>query len=260
MATVAHHWDPQLYEAQHSFVWNYGRGLIDLLAPKSGERILDVGCGTGQLTSEIASLGAETLGIDASPDMIGQARQNFPSRNRPQLKFALVDAAQMPFDAEFDAVFSNAALHWMLDTEAVVKAIAHALKPFGRLVLECGGKGNVGRIEATISKVFSQSLHRPLPPSRTIFHSVSSFTALLESNGLETRMATLFDRPTPLEGDRGMHRWLEQFSAYYFEALPAAERAQALEEVVAELRPHLFHDDVWKADYRRLRVIAHRLP
>src|SRR5919202_5343810 len=97
-------WDTELYEAQHGFVWKYGEDLIRLLDPKQGERVLDLGCGTGQLTQKIAEHGADVVGLDASPDMIGQARQNFPS-----LHFMLRDAANMDFQDEFDAVFSNAA-------------------------------------------------------------------------------------------------------------------------------------------------------
>ena len=107
-------WDTELYESHHGFVWQYGEGLLDLLAPKPGERILDLGCGTGQLTAKIADAGASVLGLDASPDMIGQARQNYP-----RLQFKLEDATAMQFDSDFDAVFSNAALHWMLDAATV---------------------------------------------------------------------------------------------------------------------------------------------
>src|SRR6478672_11169207 len=103
-------WDAELYEAQHAFVWQMGAALIDILAPKPGERILDVGCGTGQLTHEIAERGAEVVGVDASPEMIGQARQNYPG-----MRLMLQDAVSMTFAGEFDAVFSNAALHWILD-------------------------------------------------------------------------------------------------------------------------------------------------
>ena len=258
MAT-GNRWDTELYEAQHSFVWQMGRGLIDLLAVQPGERILDVGCGTGPLTAEIAALGAVTVGLDASPDMIGQARQNYPPAHHPRLSFTLADATRMEFDSEFEAVFSNAALHWMLDSEAVVRAIARALKPGGRLVAECGGKGNIARIEAAIAQVFRQRLGKPLPPSRTVFHSVYSISAILERSGLEVRMASLFDRPTRLEGDRGMEQWLNQFAAYYFEGLPVEQRRQAIQQTVDELNPHLFCEGKWQADYRRLRIVAHKL-
>src|SRR5436305_7106638 len=126
-------WDTELYEAQHAFVWQLGTGLIDVLAPESGERVLDVGCGTGQLTHQIAERGADVLGVDASPEMIGQARQNYP-----RLRFALQDAASMTFNGEFDAVFSNAALHWILDDVGAAGSMSRALRTGGRLVLEMG--------------------------------------------------------------------------------------------------------------------------
>jgi trans-aconitate 2-methyltransferase len=240
-------WDPELYEARHNFVWRLGEGVVELLAPRAGERILDLGCGPGQLTKKIAESGAEVVGLDASPEMIGQARQNYP-----ELRFILQDAANMQFDHEFDAIFSNAALHWMLDPVAVVRGVARALRPGGRFVLEMGGKGNIRTIVETIQRVVAKYHEGPLPASRQYYPSISEYTALLESHGLEVRMAQLFDRPTPLEGEAGMEDWLKQFKLYYFENLPAA----ALSEAVSELRPKLHSEQGWIADYRRLRVEA----
>src|SRR5579885_1154012 len=131
-------WDAGQYEAGFQFVWQYGTCLIDILNPQPGEGVLDVGCGTGQLTSQIAARGAAVLGIDSSPDMIAQARINYP-----KLAFRLVDAASFRAAAPFDAVFSNAALHWMKPAEPVVAAMAGALKPGGRFVAEMGGTGNI---------------------------------------------------------------------------------------------------------------------
>ena len=250
-------WDAELYEAQHSFVWRFGAELLELLKPTTGERILDVGCGTGQLTAEIARSGAEVVGVDSSVDMIGQARQNFPSASHPNLQFTLADAGTMQFNQEFDAVFSNAALHWMLDTAAVSDAMYRALKPRGRLVLECGGKGNIRQIESAIHQVLRE-LGRDVPPSRTVFHSIGSLAEILESSGFDVLSALLFDRPTQLEGERGMERWLEQFAAYYFEHWPAAQRSEAFTGILARLRPMLFRDGQWYADYRRLRVTARK--
>src|SRR5579885_2915300 len=122
-------WDPELYEACHSFVWRFGEALMELLDPKPGERILDLGCGPGHLPPKSAERGACLLGLDASPEMIGLASQNYP-----YLKFVLADAAQMQFEREFDAVFSNAAIHWMLDAKSVAQAVSRALRPGGRFV------------------------------------------------------------------------------------------------------------------------------
>lgn len=247
-------WNPELYEARHGFVWQYGADVVGLLSPQPGERILDLGCGPGQLTDKIAQNGAEVVGLDASPDMIGQARQNFPA-----LKFVLSDAAAMEFDGEFDAVFSNAALHWMVDASAVVKAVARALRPGGRFVAEMGGKGNIRNIQLAIESVCARYYGDALPPPRSYFPSVGEYSSLLESHGLETRMAQLFDRLTPLEGEEGMEEWLRQFRWFYFEGLPRPQREAAIAEVVEELRPLLYKDSRWFADYRRLRFTATKL-
>ncbi|MBV8550634.1 MAG: methyltransferase domain-containing protein [Acidobacteriaceae bacterium] len=251
MAPARTAWDAELYEARHAFVWQLGQGLIDLLDPKPGERILDLGCGTGQLTDKIAERGAEVLGLDASPEMIGQARQNFP-----HLRFVLKDAAQMDFEKKFNAIFSNAALHWMLDCSSVAAAIARALRTGGRLVLEMGGKGNIAHIEAAISRVLTRYGIDAEEARRTFYPSVGHYASVLESAGLEVRFATLFDRPTPLEGDQGMEIWLRQFKPYALELLPPAERRTALTEMVEQLRPVLYREGAWVADYRRLRIVA----
>jgi trans-aconitate methyltransferase len=207
------------------------------------------GCGTGQLTDKISQSGAEVTGLDASPSMVGQARQNFP-----RLRFVLEDSAKMQFAGEFDAVFSNAALHWMLDPAAVVRGVSQALRPGGRFVAEMGGKGNINSIVEAVHQVVAK--YGPVPPSRQYYPSVSEYTAILESHGLEVRLAQLFDRPTPLEGEAGMENWLKQFKLYYFENLPPS----ALSEVVSTLRPKLYNPETgWIADYRRLRFIAIKL-
>lgn len=244
-------WDAELYEARHGFVWQFGKEVVELLDPKPGERILDLGCGPGHLTQKIAERGAEVLGLDASPEMIAQARQNYPG-----LQFVLQDAPAMDFDNEFDAVFSNAALHWMLDASGVVKAIARALRMSGRLVAELGGKGNIRQIESAIDAVMAEYCGDAIPPRRTFFPSIGEYASLLETHGLEMRQAELFDRPTPLEGQDGMENWIRQFKWYYFEALPTEGRDTALEEVLQNLRGTLFRDGSWYADYRRLRIVA----
>jgi trans-aconitate 2-methyltransferase len=238
-------WDTELYEARHNFVWRFGEEVVELLQPCAGQRILDLGCGTGQLTRKIAESGAQVVGLDSSLEMIGQARQNYP-----ELRFMLQDAAAMQFENEFDAVFSNAALHWMLDPAAVVRNVARALRQGGRFVLEMGGKGNIQTIVAAIQRVVGK--YQPLPPLRQYYPSVGEYASILEAHGLEVRMAHLFDRPTPLEGEDGMENWIKQFKSYYFEKLPPA----VLAEVVAELRPELYSERGWVADYRRLRVVA----
>jgi trans-aconitate methyltransferase len=244
-------WDAELYEARHGFVWRYGEGVVEFLNPQRGERILDLGCGTGQLTAKIAASGAVVVGLDASPAMIGQARQNYP-----QLQFTLADSAAMKFENEFDAVFSNAALHWMLDRAAVAAGVARALKKGGRLVAEFGGKGNIRILESAIEKVAAKYHGGQLPERRTYFPALGEYAALLEEHGLEVRFAQLFDRPTPLEGEDGMANWVRQFKWYYLEALRAGQQEDALRELIEELRPSLHTAEGWFVDYRRLRIAA----
>jgi len=247
-------WDSELYEARHSFVWQFGEDLVSELNIQPAERILDIGCGTGQLTSKIADLGADVLGLDASAEMIGQARQNFPA-----LRFMLSDAAQMTFEGEFDAVFSNAALHWMLKADGVARAMSRALRRGGRLVAELGGRGNIRTIATAIEATAARYLGARVPEVRTFFPSVGEYAAILEANGFEVRSAVLFDRPTALEGERGMEDWIRQFKSYYFDDLSKAQATDAIAETVKELRPLLFKNGCWYADYRRLRVRAVKL-
>ena len=243
-------WDAELYEAKHAFVWQLAEGVLELLAPQSGERILDIGCGTGQLTSKIAAEGPSVLGIDASPEMIGQARQNYP-----HLTFALQDVSTMTYKSEFDAVFSNATLHWVLEAQSAARAMAGALKPGGRLAVEFGGHNNVHRIETALRTAVAK--HATIvPASRWYFPSIAEYSALLESSGLEVRSAELFERPTPLDGEAGMQNWIEQFGSFYFDGLSSTKRGAALADAVEQLRPVLMRNNVWYADYRRIRVLA----
>ncbi|MEA2640424.1 MAG: hypothetical protein QOF51_1818, partial [Chloroflexota bacterium] len=140
-------WDASRYDAEHGYVTRYGESLIDVLAPQSGERILDLGCGTGHLTHQIAERGAAVVGIDISTAMIEQARAAYPD-----LEFHVANAASFSFAESFDAVFSNAALHWIPATaqDAVAASIARALRPGGRLVAELGVRGNIGRIRLAL--------------------------------------------------------------------------------------------------------------
>lgn len=248
--SVKQNWDAELYEARHSFVWQLAAGVLELLAPKPGERILDVGCGPGQLTHKIAVAGATVIGVDASPEMIGQARQNFPA-----LTFSLQDVTKMTFQAEFDAVFSNATLHWVRDAQCAARSIAAALKPGGRFVAEFGGSRNVFAIESTVRRVLER--YAPgVPDSPLYFPTIGQYAAVLETEGLEVQFAQLFDRPTPLEGENGMENWIRQFEWFCFEAVEPAQRTKSLYEIIEELRPALYRDHTWYADYRRLRVLA----
>lgn len=252
-ATPKQRWDAELYEARHAFVWHFGESLVELLAPAPGERILDLGCGPGQLTNKIAEHGATVIGLDSSPEMIGQARQNFP-----KLHFVLQNATSMQFEDEFDAIFSNATLHWILDAEAVARGMYRALRKGGRVVAEFGGIGNVKTIESAVNEVVGRYITTPAP-GRRYYPSVGQYASLLEAASFEVRFAHLFERPTLLEDENGMENWISQFSGFQFDPLPPAERRKAINETVEMLRPKLYRDGQWFADYRRLRIIAAKL-
>jgi trans-aconitate 2-methyltransferase len=242
-------WDAGLYEGEHSFIWKYGAALLPLLDPKPGEQILDLGCGTGQLTSEIASVGAGTLGIDSSPEMIGQARQNYP-----RLKFQLADARTFVSPESFDGVFSNAALHWIPDARAVVRTVFQALKPGGRFVAEFGGKGNTGQVMAALEEAGAAD-----PLATFYYPGIGEYTALLEGEGFEVRFATLFDRPTELDDPvRGLEQWLRMFLQKALDSIPGGRINETISAIEARLHPTLFYDGKWHIDYRRLRIIAVR--
>src|SRR5579884_3255930 len=238
-------WDAGQYEAGFQFVWEYGAGLLDILNPQFGERVLDVGCGTGQLTSEIAGRGASVVGIDSSPDMIAQARINYP-----RLDFRLVDAASFRTDEPFDAVFSNAALHWMKPPEPVAAAIGAALKPGGRFVAEMGGAGNIASVMEAIEAVIGREPAAERSP--WYFPSIGEYASLLERNGLAVSSAALFPRPTRMDGERGLRDWMQMFGGRL--AVPDA----AIAHMEEQLRPRLFRDGAWWIDYVRLRVVAEK--
>jgi SAM-dependent methyltransferase len=225
------HWDPGVYDSTHRYVFDYGKDLIDLLAPKPGERILDLGCGTGHLTQQIAATGATVLGIDNSLEMIAQARQNYP-----KLKFRLADGSGFQTPEPFDAVFSNAALHWM-PPEPTAAAIRAALKPTGRFVAEFGGYGNVASIVAAAGR------------NPWYFPSIAAYATVLERHGLLVTTAMLFDRPTKVDGESGLAEWLGMF---FKPPLPPADVAR----MEVELRPRLYCDGAWYIDYKRLRLAA----
>jgi trans-aconitate methyltransferase len=247
-------WDSSLYDDRHSFVWRAGASLVELLHPEPGERILDLGCGTGHLTAKIAEAGAAVTGLDSSMSMIAQARQNFPT-----LKFALADARDFHFEEPFDAVFSNAALHWVHDAEAAARCVAAALRPGGRFVLEMGVKGNVACVRKAVEDVLMAAGHAANCP--WFFPSAGEYATLLEKCGFEVRMTQTFDRWTKLEHpERGLREWLEMFAGAYFEGIPAPQREPLLRAIEDRLRSELYCDGAWWADYRRLRAEAVRLP
>ncbi len=243
-------WDPALYQGKHAFVWEYGKELVELLAPRSGERILDVGCGTGQLTAQIAASGAEATGIDSSPAMIAEARRNYPD-----LRFEEMDAARMTYDRQFHAVFSNAALHWVRDAGAAASGMARALLSGGRLVVEFGGKGNVRQLQEAVAQAL-RAMGIEVPEGPWFYPSLGEYAGMLERHGLEVTSAWLFDRPTPLAG--GLEDWIAMFGARLVARVGPDQRDRFLRLLEQYARPALWRDGRWFADYRRLRIVARK--
>ncbi|NEQ20928.1 MAG: methyltransferase domain-containing protein [Microcoleus sp. SIO2G3] len=246
-------WDAALYQGKHAFVWQYGEELFKLLSPQPQERILDLGCGTGQLTQQIAMAKAEVMGIDATPTMIEKAKQNYP-----HLEFAVADARDFQVEQPFDAVFSNAVLHWILEPDAVIRCVHQALKPGGRFVAEFGGKGNTSAITSSLESVLTlMGFASPETLSPWYFPSISEYARRLENFGFDVTYAVLVDRPTPLDdGDAGMANWMRMFASRFLEGLSFEQQVQVIQAVEQHLKPILYQEGTWIADYRRLRVVA----
>lgn len=245
-------WDSKLYDKQHQFVSDYGADVLQWLAPKPGEDILDVGCGTGQLAAQIATSGAEVFGIDASLEMITAAKANHPA-----IGFEVVDATKLPYKELFDAIFSNATFHWIENQTALIEGLFNSLKPGGRLVAEFGGKRNVKSItDAITTAAKNLGLADKVINNFWYFPSIAIYSSLLEKQGFEVEQAWLFDRLTKLTGQDGMLKWINQFATHAFKNLTEDE-AEAIKSLSIEiLKPNYFKNGEWTADYRRLRIKA----
>lgn len=242
-------WLAGRYARNAGFVAELGMPVVELLAPLPGERILDLGCGDGALTLRLEELGCEVVGVDAGPDMVREARAR-------GLDARLADGHDLPFDGEFDAVFSNAALHWMRrDPDAVIAGVARALRPGGRFVGEMGGRLNVAAITTALIAVLERRGVDGASAVPWYFPGVEAYRRRLEAGGFAVRRIELIPRPTELP--TGMAAWLETFAEPFMARLPAGERSAAADEAVALLRPSLCDEGgAWVADYVRLRFLA----
>ena len=249
---MATDWDAPGYESRGAFVWEMAGDLVELLAPSCGERILDVGCGTGHLAARIAERGADVLGIDVSPSMVERARGNYP-----RLRFEVLDVLEMRLRSEFDAVFSNATLHWVTRPEEAAARVFDALKPGGRLVAELGGRGNIARIAGALLEARREAGAPEAAALPWYFPGAEEYSALLERRGFQVESARLFPRPTPLgDGEGALVDWLEMFARPLLDDLAAPLRAEVLGAVERRLRSALHRDGRWEGDYVRLRVKA----
>jgi len=244
------HWDPDRYARVARFVADLGMPVAELLAPKPGERILDLGCGDGALTEKLAQMGFSVVGVDASREQIAAAQ-------RLGLDARVVDAENLHLPPAFDAVFSNAALHWMKKPDAVIAGVRRALKPGGRFVAEMGGAGNVAACIAALSAAVAKRGIDPAPLSPWYFPTPEEYGAKLAAAGFEVRHIELFPRPTPLP--TRLADWFDTFGEAFLAAVPPAERAAVKAEAEALAAPTLKRPDgSWFADYVRLRFAAVR--
>ncbi len=243
-------WNPESYARDGAFVHELAGGVLEWLAAQSGERILDLGCGDGQLTQRIAASGASVVGIDSSPAMVKAAR----SRG---VKADQGSAEKLPYpDGVFEAVFSNAALHWVRGQDEMLAQVHRVLRPGGRFVAEMGGHGNIAAIRVAFAAVLSRHGFANLGERGNYYPTSEAYSSRLQRHGFTVEKITLFPRPTPLN-DGGMTGWLNTFYRGALDGLPQELRDVAVNETVALLAPVLrAHDGHWTADYVRLRFIA----
>lgn len=242
-------WNAAQYAENGRFVADLAGGVIALLDPKPGERILDLGCGDGALTRKIASYGAEVVGVDGSASLAAAARSQ-------GLDARVMNAEALEFEGEFDGVFSNAALHWMRDQDAVLRGVRRALKPGGRFVAEMGGHGNIAAIRVALLAVLGRWGLESSELDCNYFPTPASYTARLQRHGFDVPYIELIPRPTALPAN-GMRGWLKTFRQGVLEQLPEGEREQAVDECARLLAPALRDEDGnWTADYVRLRFMA----
>lgn len=245
-------WNTALYDQSPGFVSKYGEGILSYLQPKAGETILDLGCGTGDLTNEIFLSGAGVIGVDSSASMIHSATAKFPG-----IRFIQMDARNLQFDLFFDAIFSNAVLHWIPEKEKVTEKMYSLLKPNGRIVLEFGGKGNNQQMLKALRDTFiERGFYKNAEIDFWYFPSIGEYAAELEKQNFSVMQAEYFERATPLKGAAGVKDWFNMFGEYFFVGIPEMEKDDILNEVQHKLAPTHYIDGGWYADYKRIRIIA----
>ena len=241
-------WNPERYQRHASFVAELGQPVVELLAPRAGERVLDLGCGDGRLTEALVAAGCDVVGVDASPEQVAAARAR-------GLDARVMDGQALTFEGEFDAVFSNAALHWMKDPARVLRGVFRALRPGGRFAGEFGARDNVAAVSRAVADALARRGLRFADLDPWYYPTADEYGQALEAEGFAVDSAHTFARPTPLPGDIG--GWLETFARAFMAPLPAADRPVFRQEVAEALAPRLRRPDgSWFVDYVRLRFHA----
>ncbi len=245
-------WHPQTYAQNARFVSELGEPLLELLDAKSGEMVLDLGCGDGALTEKLSAAGCLVIAADSSLPQAQAARQR-------GLSAVALDGQRFSFRRSFDAVFSNAALDWMKQPAAVVANVAHCLKSGGRFVGEFGGKGNVATIRAALHEALRRRAIDPSTVDPWYYPSSEDYARLLQTHGFAASVLELIPRPTKLPGD--ILGWLEVFAQPFTKAVGPSDREEFLEEVRSVLQRQLqTPTGTWFADYVRLRFKATKRP
>jgi len=243
-------WDPAAYGKDGAFVRELAGGVLEWLAPQPGERILDLGCGDGQLTRRIAATGALMTAIDASPEMAAAARERGIAADHGS-------AETLPYpDQAFDAVFSNAVLHWVRGQDEMMQQVRRVLRTGGRFVAEMGGHGNIAAIRIAFAAILTRHGFATLGDRGNYYPTPEAYARRLENHGFTVQRMIHFPRPTML-GEAGMQGWLRIFCRGVLSELPEDLRETVVEETTALLAPALRDEDgQWTADYVRLRFIA----
>ncbi len=246
-------WNSELYDNAQAFVSEYGKGLITFIPQKENQKILDLGCGTGDLTWEIAkTFSCNVVGSDYSKEMIVKAKEKYPT-----LEFSVCDACKIPFTNEFDTIFSNAVFHWIPDQNALHQSIYNALKTNGMLICEFGGYKNIQNISNAFGKAIAKYGDNYASPF--YFPKVENHVEVLENTGFVIEKIYDYDRPTILPNDdMGLRQWVCQFFSADLFKYEDDKQEEILSFVENELRATMFAGEKWTADYRRLRVVAHK--
>ena len=241
-------WNAANYDNRFSFVARGGESLIDLLDPSPGERVLDLGCGTGELTAKIAERGATVVGLDSDANMVERARARFP-----HVEFVHTDGHEFSL-GQFDGVFSNAVLHWLMRPRAVTASVRAALRDGGRFVAEQGGAGNAAQTLAALDAARVDNGRAPVSPLPWYYPTVGEPATLLEACGFRVHLMLHFDRPSPLDDcPEGIVDWAQMFGGAYYADIAAAEQPQFFAAAARHGEPLRRDDGVTVIDYVRLR-------